>query len=212
MVIQVKYYPKWVVLNSTARRTEGRIILPKILPILLAVPCKKFYQVQYRWPLAPSKTMTRWYCTTYDTPNTIHRPWIFAVAHHLGVVYCIFISCRCCIAVSICMIINDIMSCNYMQKSTETDEYWSFYSSAKFGFEFCHRSIELRWAESPSISVRCRRFLRVNGDQDVDYRLCNREVSGKRMKESARVIVMQHKTSHIDTHMALTLRRHNIFQ
>jgi len=50
--------------------------------------------------------------------------------------------------------------------------YWSSYSLASFGIESCCRRIELRRTVSPSISVRCRRFLRVNVAYDVDYWRC----------------------------------------
>jgi hypothetical protein len=49
------------------------------------------------------------------------------------------------------------------------DRYWRRYGSARFDFKTRHRYVELCRAITRSISVRCRRFLRLNKDYDVVF-------------------------------------------
>jgi hypothetical protein len=51
----------------------------------------------------------------------------------------------------------------------------------------------------------------VNGDCDVHYCLCNREVLGQRRQESMHVIVVQCKISNLSTKKSTTSLRYNIF-
>lgn len=75
LVILVKYHPIWVVLNFMIIAHIAAFFV-KNSTHLLGMPCKykKYYKAQYRWLLAPSQTMTKWYCTMYDTPS-IHQWW-----------------------------------------------------------------------------------------------------------------------------------------
>jgi hypothetical protein len=85
-----------------------------------------------------------------------------------------------------------------------TDQYRWSYGSASVGFETQHVSIKLRRAVSSLILVRCRRSLHVNLAIYVNYRLCNRDVSVRRMAHAAVIVAAWCQISHTCVHNTIT--------
>ena len=100
--------------------------------------------------------------------------------------------------------IHDIISYIYIHNMSTADQYWWRYGSAGVCFETHHRSIKLPRAVASSILVRCRRFLHVNLDRFVNYRLRNRCVSGRRMVQAAGIVEAWCEISHTYVHNTIT--------
>ncbi len=111
---------------------------------------------------------------------------------------------RCHIGFSTRKIIHDIISYNCIHSMSTTDQYRWSYGSASVGFETPHVSIKLRRAVSSLILVRCRRSLHVNLAIYVNYRLCNRDVSVRRMAHAAGIVAAWCQISHTCVHNTIT--------
>ena len=140
-------------------------------------------------PHAYSSNLEPWRCRHASTPVLCGFFWIGR---------------RCHIDFSSRTMIHDIISYIYIHNMSISDQYWWRYGSAGVCFETHHRSIKLRRAVASSILVRCRRFLHVNLDRFVNYRLRNRCVSGRRMTHAAGIVAAWRKISHTYVHNTIT--------